>query len=440
MDITAQLLSRAQAQPAARPPREVSFLEAFGKRGLGTFIDNLLSAPSLVPGIGTAGMSVGGPIADQLIKQGFGGLAGEGVMQAVGARQRPVLPTSNDIRAAGQVAKELFTPQAPQNAPQATQTLQGTLEAQAADQRALPGLIQSIPQRFSQAQQDQAAETAVIEQQAPFASGLGEFVGHGATLALGRAPLAKARAQQAPIQRAAARPGLRSLIDEWVRTNSNWLLGNAPIDIAKGVRLAGETALEGAVLARLNDQDPAAAAGLSAGAQLAASAALNLGQSMFKSPASLLTSVGMTTIGLELLKDVTPGSSFASLYQSANDAIFKVLPTAVASLFATSVGFGRAGKNMSKNIPKIADAIRAIPRGGMLGLINSLSREREQGGDTLQRSLSIFSEDPEGLGNTMMRRISRALNLTSQKAVERQLDKLKQDKELLRQLEEHENE
>lgn len=337
------------------------------ERSLRGFLNNVIGLPQ-------AAMNASGTIA-----------RGVGLTDA----STPQLPDADDLVAA---QRALF------------RGAQGLLGGEVPDMRALfESERDQVKQRFDRQKQE-----------SPVASGFGDVVGDAATIAMGRIPIRAAIARNAPqvAPKAELAPGIRRQLDDIVRSKFSTSLRG-------GLKKAAETGAEGMALSVLQDGDPLETAAWAAGGQTAGSLAMTLARHPVK---ALAPTVIGSIAAIQLFKVSTPGGK--DFVSESSDEAFKsvrnILGTAAVSALA---GMGRVKGRTAENLPKVADAITAVPRGMVLSLIEDLTTEREQGGDTTLRVMEIYGADPKAFGPLATERLERAIkNGKVSKEIERLME------------------
>lgn len=256
------------------------------------------------------------------------------------------------------------------------------------------GAIDVVTGEAGSMEESRRAREALAEQ-SPTATFLGQLFGDAATIFTGRAPFQKA-IRRAP-GRAPARnfpPGLRKQIDHLVRSKVSKGVG-------RGLKRAAEAGLEGASLAVLSEGDPQKVAAFAAGGQMANSMALTLVKHPLKglAPAALAA-----TAVIQLTKETIPGGKDFIL-ESGEKAFREVRNILALGLIAGLTGGGRLSNTaLSKNLPKITDAITSLPRGAVISLINDLTRD-----DDARKVVETFSRNPNAFGPKATRKLKRAI-------------------------------
>ena len=312
--------------------------------------------------------------------------------------------TSNDLEAAAQTAKDVITGNADIPVPDLFEARRGEL------------VDQQIAARGEN----------------PASANLGDMAGDAVTLATMRAPAvrgsrnARVAAAAAPVKAAPLSPGVRKQIDQVVNSG-----------IVSGLRRGGlkitEAGLDGALLAAMNDDDPLTNAALAAGAQTIGSGALTAGKGILGGKGrNFVIALGATTGLIQMFKEATPGNRDRIL-ESGESATRKILASLALGAVAGMVGSGRVRGDMANNMPVIADAITAIPRGAVISLLSDIATEEEAGERTVETVIGKMAADPDYFGPAAKRRIERAWR-SEKLSVREEIDKLKTDRRFRRRL------
>ena len=248
----------------------------------------------------------------------------------------------------------------------------------------------------------------------PGSTATGEVLSDVATIAGGRLPVADAlRRAEKKFRKAGEISGDGA---ESARAWNKFINSSFMKNVIKrpGFK-AGETGLEGMIMAFLNEGDEMEMALYSAGAQLAGSGTLGV-MKEFTSGLGIApkaTSLGKLTIGvaatatlLAVAQNITPmgeGNIFDVLEAQAG-AMDKA--TFALGLGAMS-GLAGLGRTRSKDLPMLGDLFTSLPRSALLSLVEDVTHEKDEGGTYVQNAMahlindsSVFSkEQAERLGN-----------------------------------------
>lgn len=294
-----------------------------------------------------------------------------------------------------------------------------------------PSQIGQVGQQFQQSMQHQQQ----AQQQQPGAFAVGETLGDIGTLVSGRLPFARSvtraggRAPRISNERAAAtietiakeQPQLARQAAELVgsarlatpgatRLWKRLIESDAVSSLGRGLGKSFEAGLEGAVLAALQENDPAEVAGMAAGGQALASM-LGTTLGIPTSMKGLVTRAVGYTVLLRFAQEFGPGEN--NLF-TASDTVFDKLKWGLIVGTASQVAGGRfrgapRGRMFAEDLPRVADTINAIPRGALISLANRVQGERDSGETTTIETLEILQNNPESLGRDFARRLDRAM-------------------------------
>lgn len=254
------------------------------------------------------------------------------------------------------------------------------------------GEAMDIPGRFQERQE----RAVTVAEQRPGATMTGEVGGDIASILMGRGGI---RGMMNRLSRGKEIPAIQALPPGGLKMLDDLVQGVLKTHLPRGVARAAETGFESAMLAALDDGDPSQAAAMAAGSQAGGSLILTLAKPFVSSKPRMFMSLAGATLAFQLAKNVIPGGA-DDLGESAESAIFKIIPTAILATLAAAAGFGRVpgGSSVGKNLPKIADALTAIPRTAITSLIADFTEDEETGTDQTSRVMSRFIEDPEFFG------------------------------------------
>ena len=278
----------------------------------------------------------------------------------------------------------------------------------------------SFGERFDTAIAEQEQIAQRNQEGAPVASVAGDLAGDALTIFAGRAPFQKA-ARRAPAKAAPKEvpAGVRNQINKIFRNNVSKGLG-------KGFRRAGETGVEGAVIAALNQGDPATMAAIGAGSQGAASIALTMAKHPLK---ALLPAVASATALIQMSKTVTPGGNNFIL-ESVETAFDKTAAAYGLGILSAVAGGGRLfGTSFSKNLPKITDAVTSLPRGAVLSAINDITSD-----EPTRKVVETFAKNPTLFDAKSAKEIARAMR-SEKRSLKDTIAKLMENPEFARRFE-----
>lgn len=388
-----QLAQRLQAFQAAKGgggdklelARQPGALETGVRSAAKTFIDNALGLPDLAV---TAGVNTGvlGPMfrfQGELAKRYPGTVPEPPELPKIGQRVLPI-PRLDEISAAVRTVPKLG-------------------DVMTTDQ--------TLPEAFHESQNEQQQANQAYTDVHPRADWLGGLAGDAATVVTGRGGIKsalKAAGPKAsmPASRALVpyvEPGLKKIGDEiWRKIERT--------HIPRGVGRAAETGLEGAVLAALDEGDVGQTAALAAGSQLGSSAILTAASPFLKSK-TMWGALGASALTLQILQQYTPGGDNRVLDAVAASTA-KIVPLVAAGLLVAVAGGKRPNPEgmLNKNLPMIADAVSAMPRGAVLSMIKDAAKDKDDGNDTTEKVLTQFVKAPDYFGPGAMVRLERAIN------------------------------
>ena len=252
--------------------------------------------------------------------------------------------------------------------------------------------------------------------QFPNATAAGEFLGDAATLFLGRAPGVKRRAQSTALVpvRAELPAGTRRLFDRAFRSKSVQRLGRA-------ARRSGETGIEAATISVLNGGDPAETAAWAMGMQAVGSGSLAILPRSGKGVLGFFAAGMAGATLLQLAKSATPGGQ-DSFVDSVNSSFDKLKWALVAGVSAGALGLGRKGGKLAQDVPLLADALTAIPRGAAISFISDQTKDKR-----IEPVVNKMVSDPKFFTPDEYRRLGRALQ-SEKISVSEMLDRMSRDK------------
>ena len=262
----------------------------------------------------------------------------------------------------------------------------------------------NVARQFQAAKQQQQARQFDIKQEFPISTAIGRVGGDVATLLTGRAPFTRALARPASATRATSfAPGASRIADRALKSP-------AMQKLARGARRSTEAGLEGASLAILNGGDPVETAAFAAGGQAVGSAALTLGKLPLSLKGLAGTAIAVTAL-FQLFKSATPGGKDRVL-ESSESAFNKILFGIGVGALAGLAGLGRLrGGKLAEDLPKITDAITAIPRAAALSLLTEFTKEGD--GSRIEPIVQKLAENPGFFLPIERRQLERALTSES---------------------------
>lgn len=237
----------------------------------------------------------------------------------------------------------------------------------------------------------------------PIGAAGGDIAADVATVISGRAPAVSAlrtrRLAAPPTKPVHIEPGFRRFLERKANDVRGWAR-------TSGVRLA-ETGVEGAFLAALQDEDPAAGAAFGVGMQ----AVGNITDSVWKhfpgkTPSMKIAygAIGTTAI-IQLLKSLTPGGRDRIL-ESEESAFNKLAGLVAIGALSHAAGFSRPSRMIQDDLGAIVDTWHSARRGAVMSVFSEI--QNDDSGDLDLLTNKIF-QDPTYFDETAMRRISRAM-------------------------------
>ncbi|MEQ8504580.1 MAG: hypothetical protein RIB80_04590 [Rhodospirillales bacterium] len=275
--------------------------------------------------------------------------------------------------------------------------------------------------------------TAQAETEHPLAFTAGEVAGDAATLML--AAPARARLRALEDGRAVLPPsklpaGIRRQLDDFVRSNFMRTMERT------GMR-AAEAGIEGATLALLDEGDPVKTAALAAGGQVMGTAAIGLNKLLMgKGISDFLLRTGGTFFSMgaliQIMKEKIPGGQdriLESLEESGTGLATVMALGGIASM----AGLDRHGGRFAENLPRLADAMTAIPRGAMISGFKDLAKAMSEDDGTIERTVTELVKNPEVFGPEVARRLDRAFRTGR---LGKEIERLKNNPKFLKRLDE----
>jgi hypothetical protein len=257
-----------------------------------------------------------------------------------------------------------------------------------------------------------------MQQQSPNAFWLGQIGGDMMTLMTVRAPIASAsgRGQLAAVQ--AAKMAEKTGMPVALAPNVASALRNAAVNSGTTKTLlnrlgrAGETGMEGFVLAALNGQaDPMETAAFAAGTQAAGSVLLGgmtglLSGGPTRAGAKLAISAVAIGAMLEIFKAVTPAGEGSSVevLKSLDSGFNKVALGLAGGIVSGAAGMGRVTNRFPVTaLPQVADMITSLPRAATLSVLTNVLED-----PAAEAVIKKISTDPTYFDAGSLRRIERA--------------------------------
>jgi hypothetical protein len=213
--------------------------------------------------------------------------------------------------------------------------------------------LTDLGERFSQ-YRDEILEGYIQRREAqPVGAASGDILGDVATLVTGRAPLVSAartrRLSRPPAEPVKIEPGMRRFLKRRADDISNWAR-------TSGVRLT-ESGIEGAILAALQDEDPASGAAFGVGAQMVGNATDTVWRHFPGKTPSMKLAYGAicTTALIQVLKSLTPGGRDRIL-ESEESAFNKMAYIVAAGALSQAAGFGRPSRTLQDDLGAVVDS------------------------------------------------------------------------------------
>jgi len=378
-------------------PDPDTFAKTAGSFALNRYLDNILNIPHAIGKQGgklLAGASAGLQTLPQVP-----GLIDEGGLGAVkGEFDRR---TEEEMGKFPANLHELIPQPTSLGVQAAAQTIPGTFD---------PLQREGFADRFSGNREQLLEELMRAQEASPAGATTGNITGDVATLLTGRGPLARGSAQR----RLAATPKKPPPAEGTVAHAIDRVINTSVVQGLKsgGIKV-GETGLEGAVLAALNDTDPLTMALMAGGSQAAGSTLLNLSGigpiargKWGKGAIALTVSAGTTAGIMQMFKSATPGGKDYIL-ESIESGYDKVTALLILGALSGIAGAGRMPKGFRTDIPGVADAITSIPRGTMISILNEIKHNPDD--EIISTVMQKINEEPDYFGPAAGRRIRRAL-------------------------------
>lgn len=275
----------------------------------------------------------------------------------------------------------------------------------------------SVSDRRETALADQRAADRELAEQAPGATLAGEILGDVATVLSGRAPVVRARAPQLAANRArltqeAAEqapmklsPKIERELNDIVSRSIAPMFTSGGRQLARAGVKAGETGVEGAVLALLNEGDPVATGAFAAGGQAAGSAMLFLGGKAVRHPLHFIAAAFAAS---EMFKAATPGEQ--DFFASKDFAVQKAIASFALGTAAAMMGAGRFRSPQAERFPALFDAMTATPRAAAIsGLLQDFVNGSDGGDNLPLRVAEQVHQHPERFSRDQVNALSRAM-------------------------------
>lgn len=296
----------------------------------------------------------------------------------------------------------------------------------------LGSLLRGKSPQFGERFQQSLERGERAEREQPMATAGGDVAGDILTLSTGRAPFAKPIGQtERSLMATRTAEELLAMPPTAKREILRVLNSSKFRKLVRGAGRAGETGIEGAVLAIANDGDPMTTAGLAAGGQAAGSAMLTISKEAFD---QVPGGIGFKLVGgsmiaggmFALLNSAVPGGE-DNLLDDFRTGFDKTVLTLVLGGAAAAAGTGRIrGQGFAESFPKLTDAITNIGRGTFLSLAEEYSKAEPTERQEMEAVIRKVGEDPTFFDQKTRNRIQRVF--TEKKgSLKKTIDSLKKD-------------
>lgn len=255
---------------------------------------------------------------------------------------------------------------------------------------------------------------------APFSTGSGAVAGDILTMVLGRAPAGR-RISQAQrnlrlreIEKGQARlleeipEDVRTRITDSVSRKFGDAIEESSTSLPRAFRKSGEAALEGFMLAALQDGDPVSTAAWATAGQAAGSMGLWAFEKAVAHP--LLATVGTAFLAYNLYQSAKfTEQDIGDLIEGAEFGFDKATMVISAGALAGLAGAGRLRNKQVENIPRVMDAITTAPRGTVISLVEEMTNTNEENQQRVLRTMDQMFTDPRVFNKDQMRSLDRAM-------------------------------
>lgn len=284
---------------------------------------------------------------------------------------------------------------------------------------AISGFPQSPGDLFQTEKAKLTAEQEQLKQEHPFAVNAGQIVGDIATLVTGRSPGAgKIAAVESSLMKRLffktdpkKLSNVSYLVDKFVNSHALKML-------IRGAGRSAETGAEAMVLDAVQGNDPFETAGYAAGGQMMGSVFLTGLKSVSKHR-SLLgfgLSLGVSALAVgslwEVIQKATPGGR-DWLIPSLETGFSKVALFMLLGAASGATGGGRIRGpgygDFPKRFPKLADAITALPRAGVISILTDLTQAPKEQQQTVMTVTGKLIRDPLYFGEDAAKRIQKSI-------------------------------
>lgn len=404
-----------------------SSMDTFAEFGMRGFLNNILAFPKATGDLLALGAGAGeylteqtrdlftGRDENQSLRQNFE--QQQGMLPASALSQLPA-PTTSDLRAG----------------------------VQAGAQTLMEGNPAMLGDRFREFQIQEAMRLAGLRHQQPFAAQAGSVGGDVLSLLLAQRPFAPGRAARHAAARESAElqlkesAFLRDQLPEKVQSQLQDALsrhigpfaGTVARETGRGLKKAGETGLEGALLAALQDGDPLSTLMWAAGGQAAGSFAMHLA---FHPVRALLPAIGTAFVATQLFEAAKIGEqNLGDIIEGFEFAMDKTTYALGSGMIAALLGSGRVRNIHTEHLPALMDAITAVPRGSVLSLIEQMTNTSADEQQEVLGVLKQFQTDPRVFTENQRNALGRAINSEKKDALIKEIRRLKRDNKSFAQL------
>lgn len=268
---------------------------------------------------------------------------------------------------------------------------------------------------------------------------LADTLGSGTALALGRTQVARSRAPQMTAMREAAAAEAKerlARIPSHIREQLNDVISDRVIPTLKeygimtkrGLKKAGETGLEGATLAVLNQGDPETMFWFGAGTQAAGSLGLTIATKPVKGLAPFVLG---TYLASEMFKAVAPGEQ--NFFESKDFAIQKAVAALTVGTAAGLAGLGSIRNKWAEKLPATFDAITSVPRGALLARLQELTKNRKLDKNLPLEVMEAIYRDPEIFNANVRNSLSRAFMSEKEGTFTKEVERLSKESRAFRE-------
>ena len=289
-----------------------------------------------------------------------------------------------------------------------------------ADTRALPALFpggDTFSERKALKLNEIKDRRAKQQEKHPIATGLGDITGDiGSLITLRKGAGLPGKMKR--LEDRLSRPLIPPRIDAGTAKQLEGAINSGPVRaLAKGAGRTTEAGIEAIALDIMHSDDPWETLPYAAGLQVAESGTLQLVKNTLsggKGGAASGIAIAAIATGtvLELLRDTMPGDE-SNWVTSMDDGLEKVRWTLLAGFISGLAGGGRIRNkaqmnNLVENIPWAADALTAIPRTGLLSIVEGYASADEKSRQQIETSLESL-KDPGNFNEETATRLMEAI-------------------------------